>query len=176
MKEVVEKQENLQNKFLEAIEKCEQERIAREEAWKMQELDRIKREHELLVHERAISAAKDAAVLAFLQKFSEQGIPVQLPDNPTVPMKFPDNQTVPVQFSVSARLPKDQAVPVENAVKTHENNSLESFVNMSSSRWPKEEIESLIKIRTYLEFQCQENGPKGTTVGGDINFNEKSRL
>ncbi|KAG5223961.1 trihelix transcription factor [Salix suchowensis] len=161
MKEVVEKQENLQNKFLEAIEKCEQERIAREEAWKMQELDRIKREHELLVHERAISAAKDAAVLAFLQKFSDQGIPVQLPDNPTVPMKFPDNQTVPVQFSVSARLPKDQAVPVENAVKTHENNSLESFVNMSSSRWPKEEIESLIKIRTYLEFQCQENGPKG---------------
>ncbi|KAJ6744407.1 hypothetical protein OIU79_030685 [Salix purpurea] len=119
MKEVVEKQENLQNKFLEAIEKCEQERISREEAWKMQELDRIKREHELLVHERAISAAKDAAVLAFLQKFSEQGIPVQLPDNPTVPMKFPDNQTVPVQFSVSARLPKDQAVPVENAVKTH---------------------------------------------------------
>uniref|UniRef100_A0A6N2LVS8 Myb-like domain-containing protein n=1 Tax=Salix viminalis TaxID=40686 RepID=A0A6N2LVS8_SALVM len=115
MKEVVEKQENLQNKFLEAIEKCEQERIAREEAWKMQELDRIKREHELLVHERAISAAKDAAVLAFLQKFSEQGIPVQLPDNPTAPMKFPDNQTVPVQFSVSARLPKDQAVPVENA-------------------------------------------------------------
>ncbi|KAJ6296969.1 hypothetical protein OIU78_022651 [Salix suchowensis] len=176
MKEVVEKQENLQNKFLEAIEKCEQERIAREEAWKMQELDRIKREHELLVHERAISAAKDAAVLAFLQKFSEQGIPVQLPDNPTVPMKFPDNQTVPVQFSVSARLPKDQAVPVENAVKTHENNSLESFVNMSSSRWPKEEIESLIKIRTYLEFQCQENGPKRAAVGGDINFNEKSRL
>jgi hypothetical protein len=155
MKEVIEKQENLQNKFLEAIEKCEQERIAREEVWKMQELDRIKREQELLVHERAIAAAKDAAVLAFLQKFSEQGIPVQLPDNPTVPMKFPDNQTSP------ALLSKNQAVPVENVVKTHENSSVESFVNMSSSRWPKEEIESLIKIRTYLEFQYQENGPKG---------------
>ncbi|KAL9404471.1 hypothetical protein Peur_001443 [Populus x canadensis] len=161
MKEVIEKQENLQNKFLEAIEKCEQERIAREEAWKMQELDRIKRERELLVRERAIAAAKDAAVLAFLQKFSEQGISVQLPDNPIVPMKFPDNQTVPVPSSAPVQLPKNQAVPVENIVKTRENSSIESFVNISPSRWPKEEIEALIGLRTKLEFQYEENGPKG---------------
>jgi hypothetical protein len=161
MKEVIEKQENLQNKFLEAIEKCEQERIAREEAWKMQELDRIKRERELLVRERAIAAAKDAAVLAFLQKFSEQGISVQLPDNPIVPMKFPDNQTVPVPSSAPVQLPKNQAVPVENIVKTRENSSIESFVSISPSRWPKEEIEALIDLRTKLEFQYEENGPKG---------------
>ncbi|KAF9666047.1 hypothetical protein SADUNF_Sadunf16G0188200 [Salix dunnii] len=159
MNEVIEKQENLQNKFLEAIERCEQERIAREEAWKMQELDRIKRERELLVQERAIAATKDAAVLAFLQKFSEQGISVQLPDNPIVPMKFPDNQTAPVLLS--APVPNNQAVPVENVVKTHENSSIESFVNISPSRWPKEEIEALIGLRTKLEFQYEENGPKG---------------
>ncbi|XWS29419.1 hypothetical protein CRYUN_Cryun24cG0028000 [Craigia yunnanensis] len=79
---MMEKQENLQKKFIEAIKKTEQDRMAIEEAWKMQELARIKREHELLVQERSIAAAKDAAVLAFLQKFSDQETSVQLLETP----------------------------------------------------------------------------------------------
>ncbi|XP_031272916.1 trihelix transcription factor GT-2-like [Pistacia vera] len=135
MREVVEKQENLQKKFLDAIEKCEQDRIAREEAWKMQELDRIKRERELLVQERSIAAAKDAAVLAFLQKFSEQSTPVQLPETP---------------------------VPAEKLVERQEfSNGGESFLHLGSSRWPKDEVEALIKLRTNLDGNYQENGPKG---------------
>ena len=38
MKEVIEKQEGLQRRFLEAIEKREQERVVREEAWRMQKV------------------------------------------------------------------------------------------------------------------------------------------
>jgi len=71
MKEVIEKQEELQRRFLEAIEKREQERVAREEAWRMQEMQRINREREILAQERSIAAAKDAAVMAFLQKMAE---------------------------------------------------------------------------------------------------------
>ncbi|WCJ31627.1 Duplicated homeodomain-like superfamily protein [Euphorbia peplus] len=145
MKQVIEKQESLQNKFLDAIDKCEQDRMAREEAWKMQELDRIKKERQLLLEERSIAAAKDAAVLSFLQKLSEQ--------NSSVPL--PENQVFPVQ------MPEYQIVPVEKAVKEQENTNLESFGNMSSSRWPKEEIETLIKLRTNLDMQYQDNGPKG---------------
>lgn len=135
MKEVMEKQENLQKKFIEAIEKYEQERIAREEAWKMQELARIKRERELLVQERSIAAAKDAAVLAFLQKFSEQSSPVQFSESP---------------------------VPAEKSAERQENsNGGESFMHMVSSRWPKDEVEALIRLRTNLDAHYQENGPKG---------------
>ncbi|KAE8709932.1 MYB330-like protein [Hibiscus syriacus] len=72
---------------LEAIEKIEQDRMARG-AWKEQELARIKREREFLVQERSIAAAKDAAVLAFLQKFSDQSTPVQLPET-TLPVEKP---------------------------------------------------------------------------------------
>ncbi|TKY46009.1 Trihelix transcription factor GT-2 [Spatholobus suberectus] len=72
MKEVIEKQEELQRRFLEAIEKREQERVAREEAWRMQEMQRINREREILAQERSIAAAKDAAVMAFLQKIAQQ--------------------------------------------------------------------------------------------------------
>lgn len=145
MKKVIEKQENLQRKFLDAIEKCEQDRMAREEAWKMQELDRIKRERELLMQERSIAAAKDAAVLSFLQKFSEQTSSVQLSENQTIPVQLTENQISPVEI----------------VVKAQENNSPQNFVHMSSSRWPKEEIEALIRLRTNLDMQYQENGPKG---------------
>ncbi|KAJ9170248.1 hypothetical protein P3X46_018370 [Hevea brasiliensis] len=145
MKEVIEKQENLQRKFLDAIEKCEKDRVAREEAWKMQELERIKRERELLMQERSIAAAKDAAVLSFLQKFSEQASSVQLSEN----------QVHPVQLS------ENEVAPVEKVVKAKENNNLENFAHMSSSRWPKDEIEALIRLRTTLDMQYQENGPKG---------------
>ena len=72
MKEVIEKQEELQKKFLEAIEKREHDRIAREEAWRVQEMQRINREREILAQERSIAAAKDAAVMSFLQKIAEQ--------------------------------------------------------------------------------------------------------
>ncbi|MBA0834109.1 hypothetical protein Goarm_006490 [Gossypium armourianum] len=135
MREMMEKQENLQKKFIEAIEKSEQDRMAREEAWKVQELARLKRERELLVQERSIAAAKDAAVLAFLQKFSDQTTSVQLPD---------------ISF------------PVEKVVDWQENsNGSESYMHLSTSRWPKDEVEALIRLRTNLDMQYQDAGPKG---------------
>ncbi|XP_015576647.3 trihelix transcription factor DF1-like [Ricinus communis] len=145
LKEVIEKQESLQRKFLDAIEKCEQDRMAREEAWKMQELDRIKRERELLVQERSIAAAKDAAVLSILQKFSDQASSVQLPENQIVQVQPTENQVV----------------SIEKVVKAQENNNVENYVQLGSTRWPKEEIEALIRLRTNLDIQYQDSGPKG---------------
>lgn len=137
MKEVIEKQESLQKKFLDAIDKCEQDRISREEAWKMQELDRIKRERELLDQERSIAAAKDAAVLAFLQKFSDQPGAFQFPETP----KSFERQ--------------EQNIGVGGVGEG-------GFVmHMGSSRWPKDEVEALIKLRTNLDTHYQDNGPKG---------------
>ncbi|GLT44040.1 hypothetical protein SLA2020_179580 [Shorea laevis] len=135
MRQVIEKQENFQKQFLEAMEKCEKDRIAREEAWRIEELARIERERELLVQERSIAAEKDAAVLALLQKFSGQVGSVQLPENP---------------------------LPVEKVVERQENsNGGESYMPMGSSRWPKDEVEALIRVRTDLDLQYQGNGTKG---------------
>ncbi|XP_059640543.1 trihelix transcription factor DF1-like [Cornus florida] len=136
MKSVLEKQEDLQNKFIEALEKCENDRIAREEAWKMQELARMKREQEMLAHGRAVAAAKDAALVALLKKISEQDSPVQLP---------PENPT-PIS---------------EKLVERQENNVGENSFQASPSRWPKAEVEALIRLRTNLDLQYQDNGPKG---------------
>ncbi|KAL9274186.1 Trihelix transcription factor GT-2-like protein [Drosera capensis] len=79
MKKVIDKQEELQRKFLEAIEKRDQDRLVREEAWKVQELARLNREHEILVQERSMAASKDAALIAYLQKLSDHQPGQQLP-------------------------------------------------------------------------------------------------
>lgn len=146
MREVLEKQENLQNKFIEALEKCEKDRMEREEAWKMQELERKKREQEILAQERAISAAKDAAVIAFLQKISDQANPVQFPENPipiltqiSIPNPNPNPNPIPVP------------IPPEKVTDKKDNGSA-----LSSSRWPKAEVEALIRIRADLDLQYQD--------------------
>ncbi|KAF9601291.1 hypothetical protein IFM89_018401 [Coptis chinensis] len=46
--------------------------MAREEAWKTQEMERLNREHETLVEERLAATTRNAAVIAFLEKVSEQ--------------------------------------------------------------------------------------------------------
>ncbi|XP_057541400.1 trihelix transcription factor DF1-like [Amaranthus tricolor] len=134
MKSVLAKQEALHNKFLEAIDKHELNSRARDEAWKRLEMDRIKREQELLMQERSISAAKDAAILAFLQKVSEQG-------------KCPE---------ISEPLLQTPSQDISNLCRKEKDNG-----ENSSSRWPKEEVEVLIKIKTNMELEYQKLGPKG---------------
>ncbi|GAB2278731.1 hypothetical protein Dimus_037297 [Dionaea muscipula] len=137
IKSILEKQEDLQTKFLDAMEKCERDRIAREEAWKLQELARIKREQELLMQERSMAAEKDAAVLAFLQKFSEQG-----------------RSLVHVAETASGE---------ENCMSSKENDTAsgKNSIQLYSSRWPSEEVEALIRIRANMELDYHENGLKG---------------
>ncbi|XP_047149446.1 trihelix transcription factor DF1-like, partial [Vigna umbellata] len=104
MKEVIEKQEELQRRFLEAIEKREQERVAREETWRRQEMQRINREREILAQERSIAAAKDAAVMAFLQKMAEH----QQEENNLQPALNTNNNNI---ISIAAQQPVPQATP-----------------------------------------------------------------
>lgn len=85
MKEVIDKQEELQMKFLDTLEKRERERMMREEAWRVQEMAKMNHEHDLLVQERSIAAAKDAAVISFLQKITEQQN-AQNPNGATPPL------------------------------------------------------------------------------------------
>ncbi|XP_073148791.1 trihelix transcription factor DF1-like [Henckelia pumila] len=148
MREVLEKQEDLQKKFLETIEKSEMDRAAREEAWKVQEAARMKREQEFLAKERAISATKDTAVFTFLQKLSHHmKLPVQVPENL--------DQVFEQSFQKQGDVMK---VLVDSQV----NGTAETSKQMSSSRWPKAEVEALIMLKTDLDTKYQDNGTKGT--------------
>ncbi|KAG6786037.1 hypothetical protein POTOM_007629 [Populus tomentosa] len=155
-RDVIKKQEDLQEKFLETIEKYEHERMAREEAWRMQEMARINREHETLIQERSTAAAKDAAVVAFLQKISGQQNSVQTQEIPQ-PTTTP---TAPPPQPLQLRPPPTSLAPVTKLEVPKRDNG-DNFTVSSSSRWPKVEVEALINLRANLDIKYQENGAKG---------------
>ncbi|CAK7346784.1 unnamed protein product [Dovyalis caffra] len=173
MKEVIQKQEEMQKKFLEAIERREHERMIREESWRMQEMTRINKEREILAQERSIAATKDAAVMGFLQKLSEQQSPGQVQNNPPAsqtpppPAPRPTSQPVPTS-TPTLRPPPPLTVaqtplpqPLANLDIMKSDSGDQNFSSASSSRWPKVEVEALISLRTNLDCKYQENGPKG---------------
>jgi len=196
MKKVTEKQEDLQKRFLEVIEKREQERVVREEAWRAQEMQRINREREMLAQERSITAAKDAAVMSFLQKIAEQqnlgqalhNINIVQPPPPPQQTQQPPQRSVaptptpavvptsvvqvnippPAQPPPATKLgptivpQQQQQQLVTNMEIVKVDNNGETFMGgMSSSRWPKVEVQALINLRTSMDNKYQENGPKG---------------
>ncbi|XP_004290519.1 PREDICTED: trihelix transcription factor GT-2-like [Fragaria vesca subsp. vesca] len=177
-KQVLEKQERLQENFLEAIAKCDQERMVKEEAWRMQEMARIDRDHEVLVQERSSAAAKDAALIQFLQKVSLQhnsndtrsleinDATAMLVIPPPTNVPRPPLPALPVSWAIDQRgltASSDGAVAPRNleAKKVYGNGENNSAV-MGSSRWPKTEVQALIDLRTSLDVKYQDAGPKGS--------------
>ncbi|XP_062099576.1 trihelix transcription factor GT-2-like [Humulus lupulus] len=171
-KEVIRKQEEMQKKFLETVEKSEQARIVREDAWRLQEMARVNREHEILVQERSTAAAKDAAVIAFLQKVSG-GSAVVAPQNNSSHLfltnhensNFHDHLHVPVSLPPLPPQPVVATPPPrpklgDNGL-SYSANAATSPVQLSPSRWPKSEVQALINLRRTLELKYHENGPKG---------------
>ncbi|GAV81171.1 Myb_DNA-bind_4 domain-containing protein [Cephalotus follicularis] len=63
-------QEELHNKLIEDMVKRDEEKTARDEAWKKQEMDRIEKELEMRTHEQAIVGDRQNAIINFLKKFT----------------------------------------------------------------------------------------------------------
>ncbi|XP_057810178.1 trihelix transcription factor GTL1-like isoform X2 [Salvia miltiorrhiza] len=156
LKQVMQKQEAMQQRFLEAIEKREQDRMIREEAWKRQDMARIAKEHEIAAQERAVSASRDAAIVDFLEKITGQTI--QLPAAAPAPAPRPE----PPQPPLPPTAP-EMAAPLQTGTDTEKNVDIAggSASESSSSRWPKAEVLALIKLRSSMEPRYQEAGPKG---------------
>ncbi|KAL8134427.1 hypothetical protein AgCh_009455 [Apium graveolens] len=173
MGEVIKKQEELEKKFLDALEKRERDRMIREEAWRVQEMTRINKEHELLVQERSMVAAKDAAVIEFLQKISDQqkdssSNPItirqlqqlQLQLQPVVQPPAPQPPPPLTQPLVITQLPP--STPAVAAPQPQSNRgATDNLQSPTPSRWPKAEIEALIHLRRNLDNKYNETSPKG---------------
>ncbi|QCE08103.1 trihelix transcription factor GT-2-like [Vigna unguiculata] len=184
-RQVLAKQEEMQKRFLEAIDKREREHVAQQEAWRIQEMARINREHELLVQERSTAAAKNAAVIAFLQQLSGQNQnpstqaganflqtppPSQPPPPPQVSQLKPPSQQAPLVMSNNNNIEIQKMNNGHSAVAATPTTAATaicvvattptSLNSLSSSRWPKAEVLALIRLRTSLETKYQENGPK----------------
>lgn len=70
VKKMMAQQEEMHNKLIEDLVKREQEKVAREEAWKKQEIDRFNKELEIRASEQATASDRQATIIKFLTKFS----------------------------------------------------------------------------------------------------------
>ncbi|XP_018438660.1 trihelix transcription factor GTL1 isoform X2 [Raphanus sativus] len=179
VRQVMQKQAAMQRSFLEALEKREQERLHREEAWKRQEMSRLAREHEIMSQERAASASRDAAIISLIQKITGHTIqlPPSLSSQPSPPpppppaAKRPSSQP---QLQPIMAIPQQQVLPPPPPPQPQQQQqqppppqqqemimSTDQSSSPSSSRWPKAEILALINLRSGMEPRYQDNVPKG---------------
>jgi len=61
-------QEEIHNRLLEDMVKRDQEKLAREEAWKKQEMERMNKELDIMAQEQAIAGDRHAIIIEFLKK------------------------------------------------------------------------------------------------------------
>lgn len=70
VKTMMAKQEELHQKLIQDIVKRDEEKIAREEEWKSQEMDRLKTEIETRAKEQKCAAERQATIIDFLKQFN----------------------------------------------------------------------------------------------------------
>ncbi|KAI5073027.1 hypothetical protein GOP47_0011040 [Adiantum capillus-veneris] len=151
--QLMERQDALHKKFLEAIEKREEERARREESYKRQEMARMSREQDLRVQEQVLAATRDAALVAFLQKVT--GETFHLPEMATQSMT-----TEAAAAAAAAVAAGEVASTPSGELDVSTDCMKDGGIDANSRRWPKVEVLALIRVRTSLEPRFQEAGPK----------------
>ncbi|CAL1356426.1 unnamed protein product [Linum trigynum] len=63
-------QEEMQNKLIEDMVRRDREKLAREEAWKQREMDRINHELQLRADQQALAGDRQASIIKFLENFT----------------------------------------------------------------------------------------------------------
>ncbi|CAN6277271.1 unnamed protein product [Urochloa humidicola] len=139
---LMEHQESLHRQFLDAMERRERERAARDDAWRRQEADKFAREAAARAQDRASAAAREQAIVAYLEKISGETIALPPPPRPV------EEDTMSMDGVGKELVPYDGSPPA-------------IMSGGGSSRWPKQEVEALIRVRTGLEGRFQEPGLKG---------------
>ena len=180
VKKLMDRQEAMQHEFLNSMQRREQERQAREEAWRRQEMAILARENELRNQERVRAASREAALVAFLQKVTGQTFELPQPPLPTLPTLQPLVVSVapivppivmpslavqvvpppPTSTPTTTPNPKPDPPPPTSATFEEPDKGDGSF-EPTSSRWPKPEVHALIRLRSEMETRFQEAGPKG---------------
>lgn len=114
-------QEEMHKKLLEDMVKRDEEKIAKEEAWKKQEMDRLNRELDSMAHEQAIAGDRQSTIIRLLKHFTstntQNDVTVEEPVVP-VPVPVPQNpsqlDSVKLDDDVGKRWPRDEVLALIN--------------------------------------------------------------
>ncbi|KAK7397294.1 hypothetical protein VNO78_18462 [Psophocarpus tetragonolobus] len=111
-------QEEIHNKLLEDMVKRDQEKFAREEAWKKQELDRMNKELHIMAQEQAIAGDRHATIIEFLKKCA-----FTTTTTTTTPLTHPQNGN-PNHPSHEDHNPNLDPTPSPKMIQNHDQTAL----------------------------------------------------
>ena len=166
VRNVIAQQEEMHKKLLEDMVKKEEEKIAREEAWKKQEMERLNKEVEIRAHEQAMASDRNTSIIKFISKFTDHynhddgNNKVQSPnpsqDSSSLVLSKPQGsrkcqtssslQTLTLQNpSLEPTSPKTLKIKTKNPKppKGDEQGDI-------GKRWPRDEVLALINIRRSI--------------------------
>ncbi|XP_062013663.1 trihelix transcription factor GT-2 [Rosa rugosa] len=137
---MMEKQEQMHKQLIEMVQDREKERIAKEEAWKQHELERITRDEEV----RAQETSRSLALINFVQSLSGSDVqvpqPAPLVAQPVATVQPPTSNQYHQRVEENKNLHKDTAIAKCIATPT-------------DKRWLQFEVRALIALRTSLEHK-----------------------
>ncbi|KAH9754089.1 trihelix transcription factor GTL2 [Citrus sinensis] len=125
VKKMMAQQEEMHNKLIEDLVKRDEEKVAREEAWKKQQIDRFNKELEIRASEQAITSNRQATIIKFLTRFSssssssssstseESGVNKHKVPNYSIPNPLPSSNSL-----ILAQKPNQTQNPRSNLAPT----------------------------------------------------------
>ncbi|XP_068651134.1 trihelix transcription factor GT-2-like [Aristolochia californica] len=152
VKQLMDHQESLHRKFLEVMERRNQERSEKEEAWRRQEAAKANREAMARVQEQALASSREAAIISFLEKITGESI--NLPSKTQFRINSPGQEDHKRSEKSTEHL---ESLSNDNNTNNNGNRIIDST---NTRRWPKAEVHALIRVRSSLESRFQEPGLK----------------
>ncbi|KAJ1413902.1 Myb-like domain [Sesbania bispinosa] len=176
-------QEEIHNKLLHEMLKRDEEKLAREEAWKKQEMDKFNKELEIMAQEQAIVSDRHATIIQFLNKYLSSSTSTTTSSPPKCKTKgnsspiltHSQNPNPCNLVKLGGENPRSSETTIllqQVVVPSNSSNSISTMQKNScyekedvGRRWPRDEVLALIKLRCSVmnsnEEEKEGNNNKG---------------
>lgn len=162
---MIEQQEELHNKLIQEMLNRDEAKIAREEAWKKQEMERVNKEIEIRAHEQVVAGDRQATIIELLNKFTpKKPYPLRInfedlkqPEDLSPQMATSPSSLVLPEANNSTSFAKNVTKVSQIRRKPTLSSSDEPNPTCTSDaredigkRWPRDEVQALINMRCSL--------------------------
>lgn len=159
VKKMMEKQEQLHNQLIQELIKRDQEKIERDEAWKNQEMERIKTQFESRSNDQKSAAERQAAIIEFLNRFTSDDSNQQQSKHEQEHPKNNKTTTTTTtnsnsNSSCTNRTPPPRRPPSSPRSKRDHND------DEVGRRWPRDEVVALINLRCRMSGETEATSSK----------------
>lgn len=153
---IIAQQEEIHNKLLEDMLKRDQEKLAREEAWKKQEIERM---NMMVQQQEAIASDRQANIIEFLNKYLATGysssssqLHSQNPNNPSNNLE----SKTPFSNVIADQNPSSSDTEYSNSTSTLVVPTIMEKLE-DRRRWPRDEVLALINLKSTTSVTNRSN-------------------